>query len=121
MIPSAVFVAAAALQNKFPLQQIFEKSWEHAKEVKTCFVDLGKVYCRVPREKFCGCCGSTVLTDASCWPLCNCIPAQKIVSVSTKVGLITTVQLWCWTPAMVCAVTTPLQSTTRMSLLETTG
>jgi len=31
MIPSAVFVAAVALQNKFPLHQIFEKSWEHAK------------------------------------------------------------------------------------------
>jgi len=26
------------------LQQIFEKSWEHAKDVYTCFVDLGKVY-----------------------------------------------------------------------------
>ena len=28
----------------FTLQQIFEKSWEHAKDVYTCFVDLGKVY-----------------------------------------------------------------------------
>jgi len=36
------------------LQQIFEKSWEHAKEVYTCFVHLGKVYGRVPREKFLG-------------------------------------------------------------------
>jgi len=86
MIPNAVFVATVALQNKFPLQQIFEKFWEHAKEVFTCFVDLGKVYCRVPREKFCGCCGSTVLIGASFWPSSNCIPAQKIVSVSTKVG-----------------------------------
>jgi len=34
------------------LQQIFEKSWEHAKDLYTCFVDLGYVYGRVPREKF---------------------------------------------------------------------
>jgi len=45
---------------------------------------------------------------ASCWQSSNCIPVQKIVSVLTE--LITTVQRWCWTPAMVCAVTTPLHS-----------
>jgi len=33
------------------LQKIFEKSWEYAKDVYTCFVDLGKAYDRVPREK----------------------------------------------------------------------
>ena len=56
---------------------------------KTSFGDLGKVwkvYCRVSREKFCGCCGGTLLTGASCWPSSNCIPAQKIVSVSTEVN-----------------------------------
>jgi len=42
VIPSTVFVA------------ILEKSWEHAKDVYTCFVDLGKVYSRVPREKLWG-------------------------------------------------------------------
>jgi len=31
--------------------QICEKSCEHAKDVYTCFVDLGKVYGWVPREK----------------------------------------------------------------------
>ena len=31
------------------LQQIFEKSRQHAKDVYTCFVDLGKVYSRVHR------------------------------------------------------------------------
>jgi len=36
------------------LQQIFEKSWEPAKDVCTCFVDLGNVYGRVPREKLRG-------------------------------------------------------------------
>ena len=35
----------------FTLQQIFEKSWEYAKDICTCFVELEKVYDRVPREK----------------------------------------------------------------------
>jgi len=37
-------------------------------------------------KSFEGCCGSTVLTGSSCWPSgkCNCIPAQKIVSVWTE-------------------------------------
>jgi len=32
MTPSAVFDVAVALQNKYSHQQIFEKSWEYAKE-----------------------------------------------------------------------------------------
>jgi len=32
-------------------QKIFEKSWEHAKDIYTCFVDLEKAYVRVPRKK----------------------------------------------------------------------
>ena len=35
----------------FTLQQIFEKSWEYAKDVETCFLDLEKAYDRVTREK----------------------------------------------------------------------
>jgi len=73
-------------RTNFHSSAIFKKSWEHAKEVQTSFVDLGKVwkvYCWVTREEFCGCCGSTVLTGTSCWPSSNSIPAQKIVSVST--------------------------------------
>ena len=35
----------------FTLRQIFEKSWEYAKNVFTCFVDLEKVYDPVPRDK----------------------------------------------------------------------
>ena len=35
----------------FALQQVFEKTWEYAKEVYTCFVDLEKVPDHVPRDK----------------------------------------------------------------------
>jgi len=36
------------------LQQIFKKSWEHAKDVYPCFVDREKGYDRIPRENDCG-------------------------------------------------------------------
>ena len=35
----------------FALQQVFEKTLEHAKEAYTCFVNLGKAYDRVPNDK----------------------------------------------------------------------
>ena len=35
----------------FALQQIFERSWEYAKEVNACFVDLEKAYDRIPGDK----------------------------------------------------------------------
>ena len=35
----------------FALQQIFEKSWEYAKEINACLVDLEKAYDRIPRDK----------------------------------------------------------------------
>jgi len=66
------------------LQQIFEKSWKHAKHLYTCFVDLGKYKAGFLMNNFGGCWGSTVLTGASCWPSNNCIPLQRIVSVSTE-------------------------------------
>ena len=35
----------------FALQQIFEKSWEYAKKVNACFVDLEIAYDCIPRDK----------------------------------------------------------------------
>ena len=35
----------------FTLNQIFEKFWEYGKDLLACFVDLEKVYDRVPRVK----------------------------------------------------------------------
>ena len=39
------------MDQMFARQQVFEKSWEYAKEVYTCFVDLEKGYDHVPRDK----------------------------------------------------------------------
>ena len=42
----------STMDQIFALQQIFEKSWEYAKEVNACFVDLEKAYYdRIPRDK----------------------------------------------------------------------
>ena len=35
----------------FTLKQIFEKSWEHGKDLFACFVDLEKAYAQVSRDK----------------------------------------------------------------------
>ena len=55
MIHSVVFVAAVALQEKYisSLQQIFQEIRGTCQILihSTCFVDLGKVYGRVPRGK----------------------------------------------------------------------
>ena len=83
----------------------FSKSWEHAKEVYTCFVNLGKVWevhFWLPREKFCG---------IRFWlvPLVTQLSSVRVTNHNCSVVLsITTVQRWCCTQAMVCAVTTLL-------------
>ena len=41
----------STMDQIFALLQIFEKSWEYAKEVNACFVDLEKAYDRIPRDK----------------------------------------------------------------------
>ena len=92
------------------LQQIFEKSWEHAKDVDNCFVDLGKVYGRVPREKLWGVFGGVV--GVRCWRVSlsghqvtvflseDCVRVNVVKSQLFSVGLL----------PFVCAVTTPLHS-----------
>jgi len=50
MIPSAVFIRPITLQTKLSLSRKFEKDWEYAKNVYTCFVDLEKAYDRVSCE-----------------------------------------------------------------------
>ena len=37
-------------------------------------------------KRFGGCCENTVLTGASCWASSNCIPAQKVVPLSTELN-----------------------------------
>ena len=41
----------STMEQIFALQQIFEKSWEYAKEVNARFVDLVKAYDRILRDK----------------------------------------------------------------------
>ena len=41
----------STINQIFALQQIFEKSWECAKEVNECFVDREKAYDRIPKGK----------------------------------------------------------------------
>ena len=45
------FRPGQSTMDQIALQQIFEKSWEYAKEVNACFVDLEKTYDRIPRDK----------------------------------------------------------------------
>ena len=105
MISSAVFVAVVALQNKFPLSSKFSRNPGSMPSTHVLSTS-GKYMAGFLVKSFGGCCWSAVLMSASCWQSSNCIPAQKIVSVLTEL----TVQRWCWTPTMVCAVTTPFHS-----------
>jgi len=42
------------LRGRSTTDQFLEKTWEYAKDVYTCFVDLEKACNQVPREKFWG-------------------------------------------------------------------
>ena len=103
MIPSAVFVAAVAQQTEFALSRKFSRNVGSIPKL-TCFVDPGKTYNRVPREELWGVMGvgrwrvplaGLQVTVFLFRRLCEC-----------RRRLITTVQRWCWTPTMVCPVTT---------------
>ena len=47
-------VNCSTTNHTFTLKQISEQSWEYAKDVYNCFVNLEKAYDRVPREKLWG-------------------------------------------------------------------
>jgi len=89
MISRAVFIAAVAPQNEFPLSSKFSRN--PGSMSKTYGLHM---FCRpreiIWRDSSCKALGgvvgsgSTVLTGASCWPSSNCIPDQKIVSLSTE-------------------------------------
>jgi len=94
------------LQNKFPLSSKFSRIPGSMPKPYTYVLSTWEkyIYGGVPRKKLWVCCGSTVLTGASCLPSSNCILIQKIVSLSTELNH--NHSALCLTPTMVCAVTT---------------
>jgi len=86
MIPNPAFVAGVALQNKFPLSSKFSRNLGSMPTYTHVLSNLGKYMAGFLVKSFGKCCGSTVLTGASCWPSSNCTLAQKIVSVSTELN-----------------------------------
>jgi len=122
MITCADFVAAVALQNKFPLFSKFSrnpgsmpKKYRH---VLSTSEKYEKHIAGFLVKSSVGVVGVTVLIGASCWPSSNCILLRKLCPC--RRSLITTVQRWCWTQAMVCAVTT-LLSMPRLSAQRLAG
>jgi len=97
MTSSAVFVVAVALQNKMPLSGKFSRNPG----------SMSKTYAHVlstwPKYM-----AGFLVKSFEGWPSSNCILLQKICLCQRS--SITTVRRWCWTPSMVCAVTTPLHS-----------
>jgi len=85
MIPNAVFVTTVAVHNIFPLSSKFWRYPGSMPKTNThVLLTLGKYMALFLVKSFGGCCGSTVLTGAYCWPSSHRIPVQKIVSLSTE-------------------------------------
>jgi len=85
MIPNAVFVAATAVQNKFPLSSKVSRNPGSMPKTYTHVLSTSGMYMAGFRVKSFGeCCANAVLTGISFWPPTNCIPVQKVVSLSTE-------------------------------------
>jgi len=93
IIPNAVFVAAVALQNKFPLARKFSRNPGSMPKTYTHVLSTSRKHTSGFLVKnFSGCCGSTVLTGASCWPplhFCSedCVPVDGVKSQPSSVDI----------------------------------
>ena len=94
--------------TNFTPREIFAKSWEDAKDVYICFVDLDKADDRVPRENLWGVFRECSVDSPCYWPSSHCIPAQKFVSMSAKLNHHRSPLVLDSTRA--CAVATPFRS-----------
>ena len=88
----------SATEQISTLQKNFKKFWEHAKDFYTCFVDLGKVYGRVPHENLWvmlreyGVDGRLLLAVKSLYSCSeDCVPLDGVKSQPFSVGL----RQWC--------------------------
>ena len=78
--------ARSTTEEIFILQQFSRNLGSMPKTYRHVSSTSGKCMAGFLVKSFGGCCGSTVLTGASCWPSNKCIPAQKIVPVSTELN-----------------------------------
>ena len=107
---SLVFVKVRSTTDQiFTLRQIFEKSWDYAKDVFACFVDLEKAYDRIPRYTL-----SRVLQD---YGINGCLLmaiksfyCQFKVCVHVNGKQSKSFHVGCWSSARVCFVTFPFHN-----------
>jgi len=99
-----------ALQNKFHSAVIFEKSWEPAKDVCT------HMFCRQRESIWLGSLWKALggVAGVRCWRIPFAGRQMRVFLLRRLCpcgrSSITSAHFWCWTPTMVCAVTTPLHS-----------
>ena len=70
----------------FTLHQIFDKSWDYAKDVYACFVEGKKTYDWSLGKNIGKCWGSTVLTTTCYWASNHCILAQEFLPESAELN-----------------------------------
>jgi len=97
MLPSTVFVLAVPLQTK---------SWEYARDVYTCLVDLEKPTMGFLVKSFEDCCGSSVLTAVLLLAVNgHQVTVFPIRSLCGSVELNHNCSPWLWVSTRMCAVT----------------